>query len=40
LRDGLAAANGLEADQIICGNSSEELLEVIARNYARAGWAV
>jgi len=37
LRDGLAAANGVDADQIICGNGSEELLDVIARNYARAG---
>ncbi len=37
LRDGLAAANGLEADEIICGNGSEELLDVIARNYARGG---
>jgi histidinol-phosphate aminotransferase len=37
LRDGLASANGLSADQIICGNGSEELLDVIARNYARSG---
>lgn len=37
LRDALAAANGLDVDQIICGNGSEELLDVIARNYAREG---
>lgn len=37
LRDALAAANGLEAEEIICGNGSEELLDVIARNYAREG---
>ena len=37
LRAALAAANGLDAEQIICGNGSEELLDVIARNYARAG---
>ena len=37
LRDGLAAANGLDAGDIICGNGSEELLDVIARNYAREG---
>ena len=30
-------ANGLHADEIICGNGSEELLDVIARNYARSG---
>lgn len=37
LRDALAVANGLKADEIICGNGSEELLDVIARNYAREG---
>lgn len=37
LRAGLAVANGLDADEMICGNGSEELLDVIARNYARVG---
>lgn len=37
LRDALAAQNGLAADQIICGNGSEELLDVIARCFARPG---
>ncbi|QFT58819.1 Putative phenylalanine aminotransferase [Sulfitobacter sp. THAF37] len=37
LRDRLAQANGLDADRIICGNGSEELLDVIARNFVRPG---
>ena len=37
LRDGLAAHNRLKADHIICGNGSEELLDVIARCFARPG---
>jgi histidinol-phosphate aminotransferase len=37
LREALTQANGLHADEIICGNGSEELLDVIARNYARSG---
>ena len=37
LRAALARVNGLDADDIICGNGSEELLDVIARNFARAG---
>jgi histidinol-phosphate aminotransferase len=37
LRGALAQANGLDADAIICGNGSEELLDVIARNFARPG---
>jgi len=37
LRAALAQANGLDVDQIICGNGSEELLDVIARNFVRPG---
>ncbi|MFC6583048.1 pyridoxal phosphate-dependent aminotransferase [Sulfitobacter aestuariivivens] len=37
LRDALGQANGLDPETIICGNGSEELLDVIARNFARAG---
>ena len=37
LRDAIAAANGLDPDHIICGNGSEELLDVIARVFARPG---
>ncbi|PCH67926.1 MAG: histidinol-phosphate transaminase, partial [Rhodobacteraceae bacterium] len=37
LRAALAQVNGLDADTIICGNGSEELLDVIARNFARGG---
>lgn len=37
LRDALAASNGLSSEQIICGNGSEELLDVIARCFARPG---
>lgn len=37
LRHALAAENGLDADAIICGNGSEELLDVIGRVFAREG---
>jgi len=37
LRAELARFNGIDADQIICGNGSEELLDVIARNFLRPG---
>ena len=37
LRDGLAELHGLHPDHIICGNGSEELLDVIARCFARPG---
>lgn len=37
LRAALAQANRLDAEGIICGNGSEELLDVIARNYVRQG---
>ncbi len=37
LRDALAAAHGLDADTIVCGNGSEEMLDVIGRCFARPG---
>lgn len=37
LRLALGAVNGLDPQTIICGNGSEELLDVIARNFARPG---
>jgi len=37
LRAKLAELWGLRADRLICGNGSEELLDVIARNFVRAG---
>lgn len=37
LRAALATENQLDAETIICGNGSEELLDVIARNFARPG---
>lgn len=37
LRAALGAANNLDPDTIICGNGSEELLDVIGRNFARPG---
>ncbi len=37
LRAALATANRLDAETLICGNGSEELLDVIGRTYARAG---
>ncbi|WP_299417164.1 histidinol-phosphate transaminase [uncultured Sulfitobacter sp.] len=37
LRDALASRNGIDAEQIVCGNGSEELLDVVARCFARTG---
>ncbi len=37
LRDRIGTLNDLDPDHLICGNGSEELLDVIARNFARAG---
>ncbi|MEM9104681.1 MAG: aminotransferase class I/II-fold pyridoxal phosphate-dependent enzyme, partial [Pseudomonadota bacterium] len=37
LRQALSKMHGLPADQIICGNGSEELLDVIGRCFARPG---
>jgi histidinol-phosphate aminotransferase len=37
LRQAIAEAHGLVADRIVCGNGSEELLDVIARMFARPG---
>ena len=37
LRQTLSEANGLDAETIICGNGSEELLDVIGRCFARPG---
>lgn len=37
LRAALARVHGLDADDIICGNGSEELLDVVVRNFAREG---
>lgn len=37
LREELAARNGLDAEEIVCGNGSEELLDVVARSFVRAG---
>lgn len=37
LRAALADLWGLNADRLICGNGSEELLDVIARNFVQAG---
>lgn len=37
LRDEIGARNDLDPERIICGNGSEELLDVIARNFVRAG---
>jgi histidinol-phosphate aminotransferase len=37
LRADLGARFGLDPDRIICGNGSEDLLDVIARVFARAG---
>lgn len=37
LRQALAAEHGVDADQLICGNGSEELLDVIARCFVRPG---
>lgn len=37
LREGIAERFGLDADAIVCGNGSEELLDVIARCFVRLG---
>lgn len=37
LREAIADAYGLEPERLICGNGSEELLDVVGRVYARAG---
>lgn len=37
LREALAQRHGLDVDRLICGNGSEELLDVIARCFVRPG---
>jgi histidinol-phosphate aminotransferase len=37
LRNALAAAYGLDADRIVCGSGSDELLDLLARAYAGPG---
>ncbi len=37
LREEIGARNDLNPETIVCGNGSEELLDVIARNFVRAG---
>ena len=37
LRQAIGAHFGLDPDRIVCGNGSEELLDIIARLYARPG---
>ncbi|MFK7754154.1 MAG: histidinol-phosphate transaminase [Sedimentitalea sp.] len=37
VRLALGRINGIDPDEIICGNGSEELLDVIARNFVRPG---
>jgi histidinol-phosphate aminotransferase len=37
LRQALGRYHGLDPDRIVCGNGSEELLDVIGRTYARPG---
>lgn len=37
LRDALGSLHGIDPEQIVCGNGSEELLDVIARCFARPG---
>lgn len=37
LRAALGDLHGIDPDQIICGNGSEDLLDVIARSFARPG---
>jgi histidinol-phosphate aminotransferase len=37
LREAIGAAHGLAADRIVCGNGSDELLELIARTYLGPG---
>lgn len=40
LRDALGARHGLNPEHIVCGNGSEELLDLITRCFARPGDAV
>jgi histidinol-phosphate aminotransferase len=35
LREALAAAHGLEAERIVCGNGSDEILTLLAHSYVR-----
>jgi histidinol-phosphate aminotransferase len=37
LRAAIAEVHGLDAERIVCGNGSEELLDVVARLFARPG---
>ena len=37
LRDALGATYGLDPETLVCGNGSEELLDVIARNFVQPG---
>lgn len=37
VREALGRLHGLDPEEIICGNGSEELLDVIGRNFARPG---
>lgn len=37
LRDAIAAAHGLNADNIVCGNGSDELLALICQTYLKPG---
>jgi len=37
LREGIGKCYGLDPEQIVCGNGSEELIDIIARLYARPG---
>jgi histidinol-phosphate aminotransferase len=37
LRQALGEFHGIKPDQIVCGNGSEELLDVVTRLYARPG---
>jgi len=37
LRDGLAAHYGLDAERIVCGNGSDELIALLTRTYAGPG---
>jgi histidinol-phosphate aminotransferase len=37
LRDAIASAYGLNAERIVCGNGSDELLTLLAQNYLSAG---
>ncbi len=37
LREAIAAAHGIGAERIVCGNGSDELLTLIAQTYLRPG---